>query len=528
MSLQRLMWVVLAVLVLSAYSNRFVQDDAFISFRYASNLLNHAELTWNVGEERPIEGYSNFLWVLMIAGAMGMGMEPVWASQALGLMFALVTLLYTYRLSKLVFGEERPALLTMVLLGTNYTFSVYATGGLATQMQTCLIVTGTYVAVGMHLGVGWGRGGAWMLSALAGLALLTRLDSGLPFVLLMCFVLWSRWSKGEPTIPLVVGLVVPVGVLVLPWLGWKLYYYQDIVPNTYYAKAGQFNTEILLRGLRYLYEFLVSYFLLPFVLIGVVVFRRLRPRGVMGWLGVVVLGWCVYVVKIGGGFMEFRMLVPILPLLFILIVALILCLEDKPARIAFLALVIIGSAHHMIGYRTVDQIARVEHLHAAANRWANMGRSMKTHFHGASPPVKIATTAAGAIPDFSELPTVDMHGLNDRFIAKHGEDWLTIPGHWRITSHRYLIEQGVHLVIGHPLRRKQTDQDLPEVLGQGIRGFRILAVEPELTPGPVAVIDLPFDEENKVLILYLKPHPYIDTVIREAGFNVRYISTVEM
>ena len=149
MSLQRVMWVVLAVLVLSAYSNRFVQDDAFISFRYASNLLNHAELTWNVGEERPIEGYSNFLWVLMIAGAMGLGMEPVWASQALGLMFALVTLLYTYRLSKLVFGEERPALLAMVLVGTNYTFSVYATGGLATQMQTCLIVVGAYVAVGV-------------------------------------------------------------------------------------------------------------------------------------------------------------------------------------------------------------------------------------------------------------------------------------------------------------------------------------------------------------------------------------------
>ena len=66
------------------------------------------------------------------------------------------------------------------------------------------------------------------------------------------------------------------------------------------------------------------------------------------------------------------------------------------------------------------------------------------------------------------------------------------------------------------------------MLDQGIRGFRILAVEPALTPGPVAVIELPFDEENKVPILYLKPHPYIDTAIREAGLNVRYISTLEM
>ena len=56
------------MLISLAYWNSFIQDDAFISFRYAKNLLTHGQLTWNVGNERPLEGYSNFLWVLMIAG----------------------------------------------------------------------------------------------------------------------------------------------------------------------------------------------------------------------------------------------------------------------------------------------------------------------------------------------------------------------------------------------------------------------------------------------------------------------------
>ena len=93
---RQLVWVVPGVLMLGAFTNRFVQDDAYISFRYAQNLVDRGELTWNAEEEQPLEGYTNFLWVLMIAGAMSLGIEPVPAAQALGLAFALGTLLLTY------------------------------------------------------------------------------------------------------------------------------------------------------------------------------------------------------------------------------------------------------------------------------------------------------------------------------------------------------------------------------------------------------------------------------------------------
>ncbi len=47
----------------------FLCDDAFISFRYVRNLLEGHGLVFNPGEH--VEGYSNFLWVLELAGDMG-------------------------------------------------------------------------------------------------------------------------------------------------------------------------------------------------------------------------------------------------------------------------------------------------------------------------------------------------------------------------------------------------------------------------------------------------------------------------
>ena len=57
------------------YVTWFLTDDAFISFRYARNLLEGHGLVFNPGER--VEGYSNFLWVLELAAIWGLfGLRP--------------------------------------------------------------------------------------------------------------------------------------------------------------------------------------------------------------------------------------------------------------------------------------------------------------------------------------------------------------------------------------------------------------------------------------------------------------------
>lgn len=53
----------------------FLTDDAFISFRYACNLLEGHGLVFNPGEY--VKGHSNFLWVLELSALRGtFGLRP--------------------------------------------------------------------------------------------------------------------------------------------------------------------------------------------------------------------------------------------------------------------------------------------------------------------------------------------------------------------------------------------------------------------------------------------------------------------
>ena len=53
--------VSLLLLLVHALFYKFLTDDAYISFRYAANLVDGHGLVFNPGFER-VEGYTNFLW----------------------------------------------------------------------------------------------------------------------------------------------------------------------------------------------------------------------------------------------------------------------------------------------------------------------------------------------------------------------------------------------------------------------------------------------------------------------------------
>ena len=76
--------VAVASLLLIAFASRFsdfVTDDAFITFRYAHNLLTGHGMVFNPGER--VEGYTNFLWVLCSSVALFVGIDPETAARAL-------------------------------------------------------------------------------------------------------------------------------------------------------------------------------------------------------------------------------------------------------------------------------------------------------------------------------------------------------------------------------------------------------------------------------------------------------------
>src|SRR3989304_2142112 len=66
----------------------FLTDDAYISFRYARNLARGAGLVFNPGGE-PVEGYTNFLWVVLLAGVARLGPAPEAVANVLSLLASI-------------------------------------------------------------------------------------------------------------------------------------------------------------------------------------------------------------------------------------------------------------------------------------------------------------------------------------------------------------------------------------------------------------------------------------------------------
>jgi arabinofuranosyltransferase len=44
----------------------FLTDDAYIIFRYVSNSVEEYGLVWNPPPFRPVEGYTSFLWAVVL------------------------------------------------------------------------------------------------------------------------------------------------------------------------------------------------------------------------------------------------------------------------------------------------------------------------------------------------------------------------------------------------------------------------------------------------------------------------------
>src|ERR1041385_1335683 len=80
-----------------AISLRWISDDAFITMRYVKNFLDGNGLVYNIGER--VEGYTHFLWLMLLSAAGAVGFDPVEASQWMGIVFFAGILALLIRIS---------------------------------------------------------------------------------------------------------------------------------------------------------------------------------------------------------------------------------------------------------------------------------------------------------------------------------------------------------------------------------------------------------------------------------------------
>lgn len=118
-------------------------DDAFISFRYAHNLVSGNGLVFNPGER--VEGFTNFLWTMLFIPILASHIPPGLASLAMSLLLTQVTLaLVWYGVCQLV--APRFAIVAVGLLLLSPSFLVWCGRGSGLEVALfCALLAGASV-----------------------------------------------------------------------------------------------------------------------------------------------------------------------------------------------------------------------------------------------------------------------------------------------------------------------------------------------------------------------------------------------
>ncbi len=509
-----------------AYSRNFLQDDAYISFRYAKHFAQGYGLVWYPGSDE--YGYTNFLFTLLIGLMMKAGLGPEMASYLISIPSYFGIILLTYSIGRLIFSSMVPTLLACLGVATNHTMAAYATGGLETSFQLCLIMGVYYCVLCWHFSQH--QKFLKRTACLATLALLTRLDSALllfPAYAFMALRLADDYRKqiisfSAMAYQLVFAAIIPSLAVCLLLTFCHLYYNGHAMPTSFYAKLN--NQWYIMNGFNYVYAFIKAQMYAPLLLMGLwflmvsekdFTWQSWRYRLLL--LACIAI-WLLYVLHVGGDFMEFRFVLPMLPFFYLLILDLILDKSKNhylPMTVLLAALILFGNyiqpyyfQSRMMDKNLIESTGLLNKwVVGRPYNWSRTGKILRKLFYTGSPDdIKIAVTGAGIIPYYSDLFAIDQHGLNTRKVIEiGGTEYLPRPGHRVKARPNFLEKQGVNLIIDHPIFVKKKDDK-----------FICLATSIMITHESlikIPVIFIPLEGPYYLLAHYLVPHGRIDAMI---------------
>jgi hypothetical protein len=440
--------VAAAILVAHSLIWNFVTDDAFISFVYSRNLARHGQLVFNLGEH--VEGYTNFLWTVLLAALMKVGLQPELMSRVLGTGAGCATLFVCARASARLRGEWRlwdalPALLLAGVPG----FACWSSGGLETQLFTLLVTLGATLFL-----VEEEREHPPPWAAVCfGLAALTRPEGLLFFALTVAFAL--ALTRRLPTR----GQLIAFGVfvaMVAPHLLWRRWYYGWWLPNTFYIKSSGLGGAWS-QGGYYLQQLTLQFHLwiVPLLMAGsLLVKRERRMLTLYAYATFVVAVFFVYVASVGGDFMGlFRFALPVLPLIALCAARALetLCTRlPSSASVPVVALALALHAWHAVRVDRGSFFIGADHGIDTPGylRWYTADRAAigKWFAQYARPDDYAAVGGAGAQVYYSGMKSLDCFGLSDEHIAHDVPPVSTRPGHQKYAPLDYQLAKKPTLI----------------------------------------------------------------------------------
>jgi arabinofuranosyltransferase len=476
---------ILAVFLAHVIYLNCVVEDAYITFRFSRNLAAGHGVVWNAGQP-PVEGYTNFLWLLIIAGAMRLGLDVPLFSQIAGTLFGLVTMGLSYAAGRQLGWPRTVALFPSLMLAVSGPFAAWSGSGLETVPFAALVFVGLY-AFGRY----WQTDrSSWM--AAMGLALtaatLMRPEGAIVFALLgaLSFVLAVGEMRARfPHLALgFASWAIPSTL----YFVWRYRYFGYPLPNTFYAKTGGGLNQIergVLTTAQFAWQFVTP--LVPAALVGAWEAgaaapaaptdrrRWMRRHAFLIGAAVIALVYSAYIVAVGNDYMAMhRFFVPIVPLLYMLAAVPFAVLSGRltagavrgPVVAALVAVAAAGTFVHSLPIeRHFDAESTQQHgnyrgierARWSVQRLLLIGRFFATY--RLSSAESLATNGIGAIGYSTDIDILDFNGLVDVHVAHSpiGAGASRLTGHQKSDYPYTLGLKPTYIMFGRDLTRRPGD-----------------------------------------------------------------------
>lgn len=442
-------------------------EDAFITFRYSKHLAEgYGYGAWNINGEQ-IEGYSNFLWMIMLAAANKIGFNIITTAKVIGVGAHFATCWLFLAFSKL--GRDRGTLidrqedvffLAAIFVACYLPFAWYASSGMESMMFVLLIV--------LVLFGGLIPGGPIITLLASGLLVLTRPEGILFALTINGFHLAHRYSAGKSVKSAIERIIVSV-VSYCALLIFRIIVFGEFFPNTYYAKVVNSELSHVRLGVFDIASWLFFHIFVALVLIfiWVVLFRQLiialRSDFIKEWtnrnllpfflFGFLVI-YVMYILKIGGddlnAFPYWRHMLHLSPfwmVLFCMGIVSFLPHVSRYLQIGLLLAILIVTDYHIqfSNSRMAVAFQQNEHLlhlydlpHNEYYLWMDEYTEDNT---------VIASSLAGELPFVVDAVHIDILGLNDYHIAHYGEFDTNGPSDSK-TDMNYVMDRKPDIIEG--------------------------------------------------------------------------------
>nr|MBN2277673.1 hypothetical protein [candidate division Zixibacteria bacterium] len=396
-----LLILAIAIHIAMAVWFNFTQDDAYISFRYVENYLDGHGLVFNAGEH--IEGYTNFLWTIILVLARMVGFNIILFSKIMGVICGVGTIIILYFLSGLIIGNERLYRgMIALILGSALSFAYWTISGLETAAFSAAMTASLYLYLKR----------SHLTGPLLVLATLLRPEGGLLFMIIIIY----EMVVNRRLTSLLVGILSVYVLSLLPYMFFKIVYYGGVIPNTFYAKTG-LSLDKLADGLEYVAKYFWHYLGAGVFLLPALYYLKKSSQSVKS-IALISICYLAYIILIGGDVLKVhRFFVPVMPLIILFMVyGLSLLIRKKALTTGILVLLIIWQTiipiKHVI-YYYIYEVGLTSKLKHIADNLKSVDKS----------DFSLAISTIGIVGyELNDHRIIDLLGLTDSVIARHPEE----------------------------------------------------------------------------------------------------------